>query len=59
METEAPHIKLNSEEQNLLKWLRKTGERTFKWRQDSRREHAMRKRRERKPGWDNLIGKAA
>jgi hypothetical protein len=41
MKTCAPHMKLNSDEQDLLNWLRETAQRTFKWRRDKRREMAI------------------
>ena len=42
METEARNTKLDSDEEDLLKWFRKTAERTFKRRRDNRREMAQR-----------------
>jgi hypothetical protein len=57
MTTDSPHTKLDSDEQDLLKWFRETGERTFKWRRDSRRENAKRKLRERALGSGNPLGR--
>ena len=42
MKTNAQSTKLNSDEQDLLKWFRETAERTFKWRREKRREMAQR-----------------
>jgi hypothetical protein len=44
MKTEAPHMKLDSDERDLLEWFRKTAERTFEQRRDNRREMAQRRR---------------
>jgi hypothetical protein len=44
MKTSAPHMKLDSDEQDLLRWFRETAERTFQWRRDNRREMARRQR---------------
>ncbi len=51
METEVPNIKLDSNEQDLLNWFRKTAERTFKRRRDKRREMSRRQREKR---WDDI-----
>ncbi|MGA9062745.1 MAG: hypothetical protein WB341_13895 [Terracidiphilus sp.] len=51
MTTEAPHMKLDSDEQDLLKWFRKTAERTFEWRRDKRREMAQRELEKR---WNDI-----
>jgi hypothetical protein len=42
MKTEAQSMKLDSDEQDLLKWFRETAERTFKGRRDQRRKMAQR-----------------
>jgi len=43
MEIKDPNMELDSDEENLLTWFRKTAERTFKWRRDKRREEADRR----------------
>jgi hypothetical protein len=45
METNARQMKLDSDEQDLLKWFRETGERTFQWQRRLRRRQAERKLR--------------
>ena len=51
MKTSAPHMKLDSDEQDLLKWFRETGERTFQWRRDNRIEMARRQSEKR---WNDI-----
>jgi hypothetical protein len=51
MKTNAPHMKLDSNEQDLLKWFRETAERTFQWRRDNRREMA---RRQSEKKWNDI-----
>ena len=42
IKTEASQMKLDSDEQDLIKWFRETAERTFKWRRNNRRKMARR-----------------
>lgn len=42
MESQAPHVNLDSDEQDLLNWFRKTAQCTFELRRDKRREMAQR-----------------
>ena len=51
METNAENMKLDSDEQDLLKWFRETAKRTFKWRRDKRREMAQRELEKR---WNDI-----
>ena|ERR1017187_1608699 len=55
MKTSAPHMKLDSDEQDLLRWFRETAERTFQWRRDNRREMA---RRQREKKWSDMAAAA-
>lgn len=51
MKTNAPHMKRDSDEQDLLRWFRETAERTFQWRRDNRREMGRRQRENR---WSDI-----
>jgi hypothetical protein len=51
MKTSAPHMKLDSDEQDLLRWFRETAERTFQWRRDNRRDMA---RRQSEKKWNDI-----